>query len=127
MLFCYSSCVHNLSLKRDYKLPKWTVIFISSIIIDSQQALSQYLLMVKVRASHSSCLMYMESNFQNPNKYFLSIYICLAGEETGYPPQYSCWDNPMDRGSWWVTVHEGAKSWTQLSDRQFHFHWYMRT
>ena len=21
----------------------------------------------------------------------------------------------MDRGTWWTTVHEGAKSWTQLS------------
>ena len=19
--------------------------------------------------------------------------------------QYSCWDNPMDRGAWWATVH----------------------
>ena len=24
--------------------------------------------------------------------------------------------NPMDRGAWWATVHEVAKSWTQLSD-----------
>ena len=29
--------------------------------------------------------------------------------------QYSCWENPMDRGTWWVTVHGIAKSWTQLS------------
>ena len=26
--------------------------------------------------------------------------------------QYSCLGNPMDRGSWWATVHEVAKSWT---------------
>ena len=24
------------------------------------------------------------------------------------------WENPMDRGAWWVTVHEVAKSQTQL-------------
>ena len=24
-------------------------------------------------------------------------------------------ENPIDRGAWWVTVHEAAKSWTQLS------------
>ena len=24
--------------------------------------------------------------------------------------------NPMDRGTWWATVHGVAKSWTQLSD-----------
>ena len=29
--------------------------------------------------------------------------------------QYSCLENPMDRGSWWATVHGFWKSWTQLS------------
>ena len=23
----------------------------------------------------------------------------------GYPLQYSCLENPMDRGTWWATVH----------------------
>ena len=27
--------------------------------------------------------------------------------------QYSCWDNPMDRGTWQATVHGLAKSWTR--------------
>ena len=35
--------------------------------------------------------------------------------EHGYPLQYSCLENPMERGPWWATVHWGAKSWTQLS------------
>ena len=26
------------------------------------------------------------------------------------------WDKSKDRGTWWATVHEVAKSWTQLSD-----------
>ena len=26
--------------------------------------------------------------------------------------QYSCLENSMDRGAWWVTVHEVAKSQT---------------
>ena len=26
------------------------------------------------------------------------------GEGNGNPLQYSCWENPMDRGAWWVTV-----------------------
>ena len=29
--------------------------------------------------------------------------------------QYSCWENPMDRGACWATVHGAAKSRTQLS------------
>ena len=30
--------------------------------------------------------------------------------------QYSCLENPMDRGAWWATVHRVVKSWTRLSD-----------
>ena len=32
----------------------------------------------------------------------------------GNPRQYSCLENPMDRGAWWATVHRTAKSWTRL-------------
>ena len=29
----------------------------------------------------------------------------------GRPLQYSCQENLMDRGVWWVTVHRVAKTW----------------
>ena len=29
--------------------------------------------------------------------------------------QYSCQNNPMDRGAWWATVHGVSKSQTRLS------------
>ena len=32
------------------------------------------------------------------------------GEGNGNPLQYSCLENPMDRGAWWATVHGVAKS-----------------
>ena len=38
-----------------------------------------------------------------------------SGEGYGNPLQYSCPENFMDRGALWATVHEVAKSWTQLS------------
>ena len=38
------------------------------------------------------------------------------GEGNGNPLQYSCLENPMDRGAWWATVHGVAKSQTPLSD-----------
>ena len=34
------------------------------------------------------------------------------GEGHGNPLQYSCLENPMDRGAWWATIHGVAKSWT---------------
>ena len=43
------------------------------------------------------------------------------GEGTGNPLQYSCLENPLDRGAWWATDHGVAKSWTRLSDFTFTF------
>ena len=37
------------------------------------------------------------------------------GEGNGNPLQYSCLENPMDRGTWWATVHGVAKSRTRQS------------
>ena len=34
-----------------------------------------------------------------------------VGEGDGNPLQYSCLENPMDRGDWQVTVHWVAKNW----------------
>ena len=36
------------------------------------------------------------------------------GEGNGNPLQYSCLENPMDRGDWKATIHGVAKSWTWL-------------
>ena len=38
----------------------------------------------------------------------------VPGGRCENPLQYSCWENPMDRGAWWATVHRVAKSQTQL-------------
>ena len=37
-------------------------------------------------------------------------------EGNGNPLRYSCLENPMDRESWWATVHGVTKSQTGLSD-----------
>ena len=37
-------------------------------------------------------------------------------EGNSNPLQYSCLENPMDRGAWWAMVHGVAKSWTQLNN-----------
>ena len=38
------------------------------------------------------------------------------GGGNGNPLQYSCLENPMDRGAWWATVHGVPKSQTRLSN-----------
>ena len=35
-----------------------------------------------------------------------------SGEENGNLLQYSCLENPMDRGTWWATVQGVKKSQT---------------
>ena len=40
----------------------------------------------------------------------------FPGRGHGNPPQYSCLENPMDRGAWQATVHRVIKSRIQLSD-----------
>ena len=39
-----------------------------------------------------------------------------SGERNGYPLQYSCPENPLDRGSWWATVYGVTKNRTPLSN-----------
>ena len=38
------------------------------------------------------------------------------GEGNGNPVQYSCLENPMDRGAWRATVRGITKNWTESSD-----------
>ena len=42
------------------------------------------------------------------------------GGGLGNPLQYSCLENPMDRGAWWATVHRVAKSQTWLEQLSMH-------
>ena len=60
--------------------------------------------------------------------YYLESYTNLIfaflchGEGNGNPLQYSCLENPMDRGAWWAAVHGVTKSQTRLSNFCFTFH-----
>ena len=61
---------------------------------------------------------------QEPDFWFSSEPGCLWGEGNGTLLQYSCLENPMDRGAWWATVHGVAKSQTRLSHFIFTFHFH---
>ena len=45
----------------------------------------------------------------------------------GNPLLYSCLGNPMDRETWWATVHGVAKSQTQLKRLNTHTHKHTHT
>ena len=46
------------------------------------------------------------------------------GEGNDNPLQYSCLENPTDRGAWWAAVHAVAKSRIRQSDFTFTFHFH---
>ena len=67
----------------------------------------------------------MITEFVFLNSYSICMRFLLAGGEgNGTPLQYSCLENPMDRGAWWAAVHRVAKSQTRLSDFTFTFHFH---
>ena len=50
--------------------------------------------------------------------------IVTRGRRQCTPLQYSCLENPMDRGAWWASVHGVVKSQTRLCDFTFNFHFH---
>ena len=57
--------------------------------------------------------------------FYIFVKICHPpGEGSGTPLQYSCLENPMDRGAWWAAAHGVAKSRRWLSDFTFPFHFH---
>ena len=51
------------------------------------------------------------------------VYVVLEvseGEGNGNPLQYSCQENPVDRGAWWTAVHRITQSQTRLKRLSMH-------
>ena len=44
------------------------------------------------------------------------LLLNISREGNGNQLQYSCPENPLDRGAWGATVHGVEKSWTRLSN-----------
>ena len=44
------------------------------------------------------------------------------GEGNDYPLQYSCLENPVDRGDWWAVIHGVAESDTTEVTEHAHVH-----
>ena len=53
---------------------------------------------------------------KNPPAMWETWVRALHGEGMATHSSIPAWRVLMNRGAWWATVHEVAKSWTQLSD-----------
>ena len=82
------------------------------------------LIVALLHAQHCR-IFFLKPNCSLKKKYTSFIFKCCSTslrEGNGNPLQYSCLENPMDRGAWWAAVHEVAESRTRLSDFNFTFH-----
>ena len=48
------------------------------------------------------------------NKLHFHFSFSCIGKGNGNPLQYSCLENPRDRGAWWAAIYGVAQSWTWL-------------
>ena len=49
-------------------------------------------------------------------RFHFHFSLSCIGEGNGNPLQYSCLENPRDRGAWWAAVYGVVQSRTRLSD-----------
>ena len=124
-------CTYN-----TYKIILW--ILLESKIFSEYQGKSKYKIKATTTWSYSSIrklsmnswfVFLFHISFFFSFMYFLAHPIwrpleAMMGEGNGTPHQYSCLENPMDRGAWWAAVHGVTKSQTWLSDFTFTFHFH---
>ena len=80
----------------------------------------------KVMAPHSSTLAWKIPWTEEPGRlqsmgsrrvrhnWATSLSLLCIGEGNGNPLQYSCLENPRDRGAWWAVVYGVTQSWARL-------------
>ena len=51
----------------------------------------------------------------------MCVCVCVfIARKNGNPLQYSCLENPVDRGAWWTAVHRVVQSQTRLKRLSMH-------
>ena len=61
-----------------------------------------------------------ENTGENRERFFIQWNGNSKAEGNGNPLQYSCLENPVDRGAWWAVVHRVAQSRTRLKWLSMH-------
>ena len=122
------------SLKgKDLKMSRWYLFSFKIVIIVKTDKKSCFLFFYYVIKEYTTFPSRPRQCHRGLDQWFSSKeFICNAGDSEdmasvpglgrspggvhGNPLQYSCLENPMDRGAQWATVHSVSKCQTQLSD-----------
>ena len=76
------------------------------------------------RRSLVGCCLWGRTELDMTEQLHFHFSLSCIGEGNGTPLQYSCLENPRDRGAWWAEVHGVTMSQTRLSDFTFTFHFH---
>ena len=136
----WQTTVHGVAKSRTW-LSDWAQYSLSPVLQDhftvlehillhfpcSEKVFAVFLLAVETKATFSSVafkafiLSFFTYPGNRPHRIFGSVfepaihfYTSLYGEGNGNPLEYSCLENPVDRGAWWAAVHKVAQSQTRL-------------
>ena len=60
-------------------------------------------------------------SLRKASTYILCVLTYLPGEGNGNPLQYSCLENPMNGGAWWVGCSPWCR-WESDTTERLHFH-----
>ena len=76
------------------------------------------------RRSLVGCSPWGRTELDTTERLHFHFSLSCSGEGNGNPLQYSCLENPMDRGTWSAAVHLVPKSRTRLGNFTFTFHFH---
>ena len=133
---CFSLPFLNRSTNRISE-QMWISIFFCSKDHQSQWFRLTFFILEKIECWNTVFLAGHEPSLQNcdtsSRTSFLNLIIWIlnqwnvfdaisytTGEGNGNPLQYSCLENPVDRGAWWAAVHRVAQSQTRLKWLSMH-------
>ena len=137
------SCSHKITMSEDYKcegltlmgesysspsINMWSwVCVITSLDLCFLIYKMRIIIIIILQVSHEYCIyrhicicIYVFICIYLHVYLYVSVCVCVCiythtGEGNGNPLQYSCLENPRDRGAWWAAVYGVAKTRTRLT------------
>ena len=89
------------------------------------ELINEYIKVAGYKINTQKSLAFLYTNNEKVEKEIKeTIPFTIATKRRKYLGIYLCLENPMEGGAWWPAIHGVTKSWTQLSNFTFTFHFH---